>query len=99
MRGEHAQIKGFRRAGLFGSQRNNRDLRCELLRDRFDCLEHVPMPVKTASGEALADDQEIDIALGSCLSPSPGGEQGVADKVLSRPRAQDAQEALQIPWT
>src|SRR4029434_6844060 len=54
------------------------------------------MPVKAASGKVLTDDQQIDIALSSCLPPCPGAEQDDADKVLSVSGVQDTQEALQI---
>jgi hypothetical protein len=54
------------------------------------------MPVKTASGKVLANDQQIDIALGSRLPPCPGAEQDNADESLSIPGMQDTQKALQV---
>jgi hypothetical protein len=54
------------------------------------------MPVKAAFGEVLANDQEIDIALGPGLFPSPGAEQDNADESLSIPGMQDTQKALQV---
>jgi hypothetical protein len=54
------------------------------------------MPVQAASGEVLANDQEIDIALGPCLSPRLGAEQDDTDEGLSIPGVQNTQEMLQV---
>jgi hypothetical protein len=98
VRGEHAQVKGFGRLRFCRGEWHDRHPRGKVRRYGFGRFQNRPVSIQAASGEVLADDQKVNVALSSGIASRPGTEQDDAHQLLSPPGLQQAQEALQVTF-